>query len=330
MTVTSTEKRTNSNLHQAKRAANDEFYSRIEDVEAELYHYRTQFQDKTVYLNCDDPRWSAFWRYFALKFQELGLKRLIATHYTGVVDPGAPSFMLEILRDRDEDPATGKIGVDSGVQTALVGDGDFRSEECVELLRQSDIVVTNPPFSLFREYVAQLVEHEKQFVILGNPNGVTYKEIWPLVQANRLWWGVKSSGGTNMYLRATDERTAEVVATKPEGSWWRYIEGVPHIGVKTVWFTNMDHARRHEELSLWKRYSAEDFPTYDNYDAINVNKVKEIPRDYDGVMGVPITFLDKWNPEQFELVGFRYGEDGKDLRVNGKTPYFRILVKRVA
>lgn len=314
----------NNNLHSARRAKNDEFYTRIEDVEAELYHYRDKFKDQTVYLNCDDPRWSAFWRYFALNFQHLGLKRLIATHYTGVVEPGAPSFMLEILRGRDEDPATGRIGVDSGVETALEGDGDFRSDECVELLKQSDIVVTNPPFSLFREYVAQLVEHEKKFVVIGNMNAITYKENWPLIQANQMWLGA-TSFNTGMYFLVPEDfeySASYKFEREMNGKAVGRVAGV-------CWFTNMDQPRRHDELPLWKKYSPEEYPRYDNYDAINVDKVKEIPVDYDGVMGVPITFLDKWNPEQFELVGFRYGDDGKDLRVGGKTPYFRILLRKV-
>lgn len=282
----------NTGLHAARKAKNDEFYTRIEDVEAELYHYRDHFRNKTVYLNCDDPRWSAFWRYFALNFQHLGLKRLLATHYTGVVAPGQPSFMLEILRGRDEDPETGRIGVDSGVQTPLQGDGDFRSEECIELLKQSDIVVTNPPFSLFREYVAQLVEHGKKFLVVGNMNAITYKEIWPLIQGGQLWLG-STNFNSGVFFEVSPDWEYSASYKFP-----REMNGKPVCRVAGIcWFTNLDHARRHEELPLWKKYTPEEFPRYDNYDAINVNKVKDIPVDYDGVMGVPITFLDKWNPE---------------------------------
>lgn len=335
----------NANLHKARKARQDEFYTRIEDVEAELYHYRDHFRGKTVYLNCDDPRWSAFWRYFALNFQHLGLERLIATHYTGVVAPGEASYAIEILRGRDED-ADGKIGVDSGVQTPLQGDGDFRSDECIELLKQSDIVVTNVPFSHFREYVAQLVEHEKQFLIMGSRNAITYKEIWPLIQVNRMWLG--SPLGTVEF---------EVPVDNADPAKWGYreevVDGVTHYfqAMRHIcWFTNLDHAKRHEELPLWKRYTPEEYPKYDNYDAINVDKVKDIPVDYDGAMGVPITFLDKWNPDQFELVGsFNAGWAGEQLGsalteilmkgkssmwngpVVGKKPlYKRIVIRRKA
>ena len=323
------ESKGNSNLHSARRAKNDEFYTRIEDVEAELYHYRDKFEDKVVYLNCDDPRWSAFWRYFALNFQHLGLKRLIATHYTGVVEPGAPSFMLEILRGRDEDPATGRIGVDSGVETALEGDGDFRSAECVELLKQSDIVVGNPPFSIFREFIAQIMAHQKQFLVIGNMNAITYKEIWPLVQGNRLWLGVSRTGVGQMWFRVLDDAPDKKGQIIEDGVRYQTIGN-------SAWFTNMDHARRHEELPLWKKYSPEEYPRYDNYDAINVNKVKEIPADYDGVIGVPITFLGKWNPEQFEIVGCSYGYGrpaGWAESINmapavaGKNMYKRVLIR---
>lgn len=317
----------NSNLHSARRAKNDEFYTRIEDVEAELWHYREHFRGKTVYLNCDDPRWSAFWRYFCLQFDTLGLERLIATHYTGVVDPGAPSFMIDVVRGRDVtdpqliDPET------VGVQHALAGDGDFRSEECVELLKQSDIVVTNPPFSLFREYVAQLVEHEKQFVIIGNMNAVTYKEIWSFIQGGLLWLGVgKATGGNSMYFHVDDDY--------PDGSGVSVgADGKKMAQVTAKWFTNLDHARRHEELALWKRYTPEEYPRYDNYDAINVDKVKDIPQDYDGAIGVPITFLDKWNPEQFEILGLansarHLGPIAWRTVIGGRKIYNRILVRR--
>ena len=293
----------NTNLHSAKRAKNDEFYTRIQDVEAELQHYPNAFRGKAVYLNCDDER-SAFWKYFSRHFTTLGLKELVATKY--------PEGLLFRLKS-----AGGAVEV-----VELDGDGDFRSDECVELLKQSDIVVTNPPFSLFREYVAQLVEHGKQFVVMANKNAITYKEVWPLIQGNELWVGATSlNGGRWMIL--PDDLVVESKGAKEENG--RRILNVPGV----CWFTNLDHAKRHEELPLWKRYTPEEYPKYDNYDAIEVSQVKHIPGDYDGVMGVPITFLGKWNPEQFELVGFRYGNDGKDLRLADRTPYFRILIRRI-
>ena len=298
----------NANLHKARKARLDEFYTRIEDVEAELWHYREHFRGKTVYLNCDNPR-SAFWRYFCLRFGELGLERLIATHYTGVTAPGQPSFKIEALRGRDDTTGDGIKYVDpeaGGVQSPLEGDGDFRSDECVALLKQSDIVVTNPMFSLFREYVTQLVECDKKFVILGNNNAVTYKELWPLIQGGKLWLGTIAN--KTLPFGVPDDYYAPENAVVDE--FGRRVVKVPAIS----WFTNLDHAKRHEELPLWKRYTPEEYPKYDNYDAINVDKVKEIPRDYDGAIGVPITFLDKWNPEQFELLGsFNAGWAGEVL-----------------
>ena len=317
----------NANLHKARKARQDEFYTRIEDVEAELWHYREHFRGKTVYLNCDDPRYSAFWRYFCLRFGELGLEKLIATHYTGVTEPGQPSFKIEALRGRDDTAGDGIKYVDpetGGVRTALDGDGDFRSDECVELLKQSDIVVTNPPFSLFREYVAQLVEYNKKFVIIGNMNAITYKEIWPLIQDSRLWLGVQSP------------KRFIVGDTMPDKAG----QTINQLGKREqafgniLWFTNLDHAKRHEELPLWKCYTPEEYPKYDEVGAINVDKVKEIPQDYDGAMGVPITFLDKWNPEQFEIVGLdRYWEcnphSGRRFHVGGREVYARILIRKV-
>lgn len=306
----------NANLHAARKARQDEFYTRIEDVEAELWHYREHFRGKTVYLNCDDPRWSAFWRYFCLRFGELGIERLIATHYTGVTEPGQPSFKIEAVRGRDDTAGDGVPYVDpetGGVQSPLEGDGDFRSDECVELLEQSDIVVTNPPFSLARSFVQQLVEHDKKFVIIGNKNAITYKEVWPLIQGGKLWVGVTPMS-QDMLFDVPDDVAAELVASGSAGSRYRVVDEAVFARASAIWFTNLDHAKRHEELPLWKRYTPEEYPKYDNYDAINVDKVKEIPCDYDGAMGVPITFLDKWNPEQFELLGsFNAGWAGEEL-----------------
>ena len=268
----------NSNLHRAKEAKNDEFYTQLSDVENELVHYREHFKGKTVFCNCDDPTWSAFWKYFHLNFGFLGLKRLISTHY----DKEQSTYMMEYLGGDDND-------VSVGTKTPLKGNGDFRNEECLELLRQSDIVVTNPPFSLAREYVSCLEASGKGFLIVGDLNWTTYKEVFPLIRDNKLWLG---------YMSVKE-------FSQPDGSFKKF-------GNK-LWFTNLDIKKRHENLILYKHYSPEEFPKYDNYDAINVDKVADIPMDYDGVMGVPITFLDKYNPEQFEIVAFRKGDDGKDL-----------------
>lgn len=286
----------NSNLHRAKEAKNDEFYTQLSDVENELVHYREHFRGKTVFCNCDDPTWSAFWKYFHLNFGFLGLKRLISTHY----DKEQSTYMMEYLGGDDND-------VSVGTKTPLKGNGDFRNEECLELLRQSDIVVTNPPFSLFREFVGTLMENGKKFVVIGNKNAVTYKEMFPLLRSDEVWIG---------YYSPSEFGT-------PSGTT-KKINGLSR------WFTNLDIKKRHDKLILYKHYSPEEFPKYDNYDAINVDNVSDIPLDYDGVMGVPITFRDKYNPEQFEIVAFRKGEDGKDLVFTRERvqPYFRILVRQ--
>jgi hypothetical protein len=268
----------NSNLHKAKNAKNDEFYTQLTDVAKELMHYKAHFKDKIVLCNCDDPTWSAFWKYFHLNFSELGLKKLISTHY----DREEATYKMEYTGGDDNN-------IEVGVKTPLEGNGDFRNQECLDLLDESDIVVTNPPFSLFREYVAVLMEHQKKFLIIGNKNAITYKEFFPLLKDDEVWIGCTN---VKEFLQ-------------PDGSTKKF----GNIG----WFTNLDVAKRHEKLILWKHYTSEEYPKYDNYDAINVNKVSEIPCDYDGVMGVPITFLDKYNPDQFEIVAFRKGDDGKDL-----------------
>lgn len=269
----------NDNLHKAKDAKNDEFYTRIEDVAEELRHYKKHFEGKVVFCNCDDPTWSAFWRYFHLNFSELGLKKLIATHY----DRTEPTYKMEYEGGDDND-------VEVGVKTQLEGNGDFRSEECLDLLDECDIVVTNPPFSLFREYVAILIAHNKKFLIIGNKNAITYKEFFPLLKENKVWIG---------YTSPAEFNTPDGMTKKMNGL--------------TRWFTNLDIQKRHEKLILWQRYYDDDgnplpdamerYPHYDNYDAINVDKVADIPVDYKGVMGVPITFMDKYNPDEFEIVG---------------------------
>ena len=256
----------NANLHKAKRAKNDEFYTQFTDVSKELLHYKLHFKDKIVFCNCDDPTWSAFWKYFHLNFEALGLKKLISTHY----DKTEPTYKMEYTGGDDND-------IEVGVKTPLEGNGDFRNQECLDLLDEADIIVTNPPFSLAREYLACLVEYKKKFLIIGDMNWITYKEVFPLLKSNSIWLGNCS--------------VKEFV--QPDGT-------IKKFGNK-LWFTNLDHKKRHEKLIFWKNYSPEEYPTYDNYDAINVDKVDQIPCDYDGVMGVPITYLDKYNPEQFEI-----------------------------
>ena len=286
----------NANLHKAKEAKNDEFYTQLTDVSKEMMHYKQHFKDKIVFCNCDDPTWSAFWKYFHLNFSALGLKKLISTHY----DKNESTYKMEYTGGDDND-------IEVGVKMPLEGNGDFRNQECLDLLDECDIVVTNPPFSLFREYVAVLMEHEKKFLIIGNMNALTYKEIFPLFRDNKLWYGASIHSGDRKF-GVPDSYPLDAAGCGIDENGQRYIK------VKGVrWFTNLDYAARHEKLVLWKEYNSEEYPKYDNYDAINVNKYSEIPMDYDGVMGVPITFMDFYCPEQFEIVAFRKGEDGKDL-----------------
>lgn len=258
----------NKNLHKAKNAKNDEFYTQLTDIEKELMHYKEHFKDKIVYCNCDDPEWSNFWKYFHLNFAHLGLKKLIATFY----HIGNSVYKMEYTGGNDND-------ISAGTKTPLKGNGDFRSEECIETLKESDIVVTNPPFSLFREYVATLIEHNKSFLIIGNLHAITYKDFFPFLQNNLVWTG--------------NNNVKEFV--QPDGS----IKKFGNIG----WYTNLDIKKRHEKLILWKTYDSVSYPKYDNYDAIEVAKVADIPVDYDGVMGVPISFIDKYCPEQFDIIG---------------------------
>lgn len=317
----------NTRLHQAKRAKKDEFYTQLSDIENELRHYRPHFKGKTVLCNCDDPRVSNFFHYFAYNFEALGLKRLITVCYKSQepdlfsMNACERAIWLDYRGDRNGNrvPDPAEIGI-----RPLRGDGDFRSEECVELLRQADIVVTNPPFSLFREYVAQLMEHNKRFLLIGNINAVTYKEIFPLIQSDELWLGASIHSGDREF------GVPEDYPLEAAGSRVEMVDGHirKFIRVKGVrWFTNLDYPQRHEELILYKHYTPEEFSGYDNYQAVNVDKTADIPMDYDGEMGVPITFLDKYNPAQFEIVRFRKGNDEKDLSINGKCPYFRILIR---
>ena len=314
----------NSNLHNAKTAKNDEFYTQLTDIEKELKHYKKHFEGKVVYCNCDDVRWSNFFKYFSMNFEHLGLKKLICTAY----NENGQGIVYEYNGDLNGN----RIVDDEEIEVKyLEGNGDFRSAECIEILKQADIVVTNPPFSLFREYVAQLMEYGKKFLIIGNGNAITYKEIFPLIKENKIWLGV-SLNMTKCHF---------IVPQSYEGSNVFYENGNKMAKVNNaIWFTNLDHTKRHTELDLYKKYNAEEYPKYDNYDAIEVSKVAEIPMDYDGVMGVPITFLDKYCPTQFEIVDinphfFSMVEQGlpkpKQLtlhNVNKKDPYARILIKK--
>lgn len=306
----------NSNLHRAKKARNDEFFTQLSDIENELRHYRDHFRGKVVYCNCDDARESNFFKYFSMNFEFLGLKKLIATGYK------KDGHGVKLVYDGDRNG--NKTVDDEEVQvTELEGDGDFRSEECVELLKQADIVVTNPPFSLFREYVAQLVGYGKKFLIIGNMNNVTYKEIFPFIKNNKVWLGF----GTDSWYRVPDDFD-DRPGVKIE-------DGKKYFKVKSRWYTNLDVTKRHEKLVLTEHYDPAKYPKFDNYDAINVDKVNDIPKDYWGVMGVPITFLDKYNPEQFEIVG-KMSTTGIDPSkfefgypyVNGKKKYARILIRK--
>lgn len=323
----------NSNLHGAKRAKFDEFYTQLTDVEKEMLHYKDHFAGKTVYLNCDDPSFSAFWTFFSLKFDDYGLKRLISTHYSA---DGPPSYAQEMTSGDQEHYCVGQCeypGAPGCAYTVwtLQGDGDFRSDESIELLQQSDIVVTNPPFSLFREYVAQLMEYDKDFIILGNQNAITYREIFPLIRDDKMWLG--GYPGT-VAFRVPSEHA-------DPNKWGYYKDNDGHEYHKmrsVVWFTNVEHPRRTEQLDLYKRYDGNeaDYPKYDNYDAIEVSRVVDIPLDYDGVMGVPITFLGKHSPEQFEIIGCSYNYGRPEMwpedtvmspSVGGKNIYKRLFIR---
>ena len=357
----------NSNLHAANKAKKDEFYTQLVDIANELKHYRQHFARKTVFCNCDDPYESNFFKYFALNFNSLGLKKLIATCYDGspvadtqmsLFEPDEPNgkqqktrvphkIVITEVTDVNGDGATDLTDVewliknDKNVLTTLKGNGDFHSPECVELLKEADIVVTNPPFSLFREYVAQLVQYDKKFLIIGNVNAITYKECFTLIKENKMWLGPSITSGDRAFNVPNDYPLTAAGCGYDEN-------GRPFIRVKGVrWFTNLDHDKRHEELDLYKTYSPEEYPKYDNYEAINIGKTAEIPCDYNGVMGVPITFLDKYCPEQFEIINgmnrfLVMGKDEYTLRYdterignhmcsikNGKEfTYFRILIRK--
>ncbi len=303
----------NENLKKAKRQKKDEFYTQLSDIENELRHYTEHLFGKVVYCNCDDPRVSNFFHYFSYNFERLGLKRLVAACYRNQERDMFSRHDSEraIWLEYKGNAQGGRVPDvrDIGIRE-FTGDGDFRSAECIELLKQADIVVTNPPFSLFREYVAQLIEYDKNFLIIGNQNAITYKEIFPLIKRKRMWLGYGFKGGATHFIAPNYE---DYAAAGDHREGMVRVSGV-------VWFTNLDHKKRHEDLILYKRYSPEEYPTYDNYDAINVDKTADIPIDWNGAMGVPITFLDKHNPEQFEIIGIGIAGLGKSIGVRPFTP----------
>lgn len=305
-----------ASLADAKAAKLDEFYTELSDIEKELRHYRKHFKGKVVYLNCDDPRESQFFHYFSYNFEKLGLKKLIAACYKSQdVDlfsqgDSEQAVYLEYEGDKNNNrtPDPYEIGIKH-----FSGDGDFRSAESIELLKQADIIVTNPPFSLFREYVAQLIEYEKKFIIIGNMNAVAYKETWSRIKSNQLWLGVTRTGTGQMWFRINDD--APVKSGQRVDEHGRRFQTIGN----SAWFTNLDHAKRHEELTLFKSYNPTDYPSYDNFDAVEVSKAVDIPMDYDGVMGVPITFLGKYNPDQFEILGTDESDYPPTKSYKGKT-----------
>ncbi len=334
-------KSANSNLHRAAKVKNDEFYTQLVDIEKELKHYKDQFHGKVVYCNCDDPFESNFFKYFAANFKALGLKSLIATSYKpspvantqlglfgddktlepkkGRPKVNANKFIINDVGDLDGDGAFDLKDVAEQLKanknnewSPLEGEGDFRSPESIELLKQADIVVTNPPFSLFREYVNQLVEYKKQFLIIGNKNAFSFQEVFKLMQGNEIWTGYTSPG---QFLT-------------PDGKLTKKVQGL------TRWFTNLDVAKRHDFLTLYKKYTPKEFPKYDNYGAIEVSKVSDIPTDYDGIMGVPITFLDKYNPKQFEILGITDRDPDNEYRTKlysrEDSPKYNDLNRRAA
>lgn len=353
-------------LSKAKKTKQDEFYTQLGDIEIELKYYKAQLRGKTILCNCDDPFESNFFRYFALNFNTLGIKKLIATSYVkspitggqlplldieGLKPEGKEPYAIEIneVPDHNGRGATDLADVEyllkheANIAHPLNGNdgysaGDFRSRECVEFLNQADIVVTNPPFSLFREFVAQIVACDKKFLIIGHINALHYKEIFKLIKENKLWLGESIHSGDREF-RVPDHYPLEAAGSRIDENGRKYIR------VKGVrWFTNMDNPKRHEQLPLFKKYTPAEYPTYDNLDAIEVSKTTEIPCDYEGLIGVPDTFLDKFNPEQFELIGIPFGNLGKEIGVtknhrgrtdiaitkDGKSrcPYSRIVIKR--
>ncbi len=361
----------NSNLSTAKKAKNDEYYTQLSDIENELRHYTNQLRGKVIFCNCDDPFESNFFKYFAMNFNQLGLKKLIATCYNpspiagsqlslfdvkpplkeGINKKTKVAYKIEVteVKDYDGSGSTNLSDVeyllkhDGNSLSLLQENGDFQSDECINLLKEADIVVTNPPFSLLRPYVDQLITHNKKFVIVGSNHSLHYKEIFKLFKANKMWLGYKVTG-SDMLFDVPKHFADELVKTKKEGSGYKIINGVIKGRAAVIWYTNLDIPKRHQFLTLYKKYNPDEYPTYDNLDAIEVSKVTDIPEDYYGLMGVPDAFLDKFNPDQFEIVGIPFGNLGKEIGVtknyrgrtdisitrNGvvKSPYSRIIIKR--
>jgi hypothetical protein len=298
----------NSNLHAAKSAKNDEFYTQLSDIEKELNHYNEFFKGKVVYCNCDNPKESNFFKFFSLNFERLGLKKLITTGYKK--DGHGVAFVYDGGKNGSR-----RIGDEEIIVTELQGDGGFETDECIAFLNEADVVVTNPPFSLFRDYVKQLMDYNKKFLIIGSQNAITYKEIFPYIKNNQLWLGMN-------YVKEFIQPNGEI---KKFGN--------------ICWFTNIPNNKRNQPLDLYRKYNTTDYPKYDNYEAIEVSKVTDIPEDYDGVMGVPITFLDKYCPKQFEIVGnaddkdyypIVFGYYDRRIAINGKQPFKRIFIKKVS
>lgn len=352
----------NNNLHMSRNDKADEFYTQLSLIESELKHYRPHFKDKTIFCNCDDPYESNFFKYFAMNFNALGLKKLITTCYatspvvgnefqyyadklgqltftpaeddTPIAQIGERRpYKVEITEVTDEN-RDGRIDLTdveylmrsrNNTMTLLDGDGDFRSPECVELLKEADIVVTNPPFSLFRDYIALLMKHDKQFLIVGNQNAITYREVLPLIRDSKIWLGYNNG---HFWFKVPDSYEEKKTDFKIDenGQKWRRMGNI-------CWFTNLDIEKRHEDMPLFRTYSPEAYPQYDNYDAIEVNRTADIPCDYYGIMGVPITFMQYFNPNQFEILGDSRYHDGQDFSddinvISGKTLYRRILIRR--
>lgn len=353
-------------LRNAKDVKNDEFYTQLSDIEAELKYYKNYFEGKIVFCNCDDPYESNFFKYFALNFNSLKLKKLICTCYdeSSIIgeqlslfdlnyeipnrNKKAYKIVINEVPDLNGDGAVDMSDIEMLIKnknntlSVLKGDGDFRSDECIKLLKECDIVVTNPPFSLWREYVAQLFEYNKKFLIIGNINNVNYKEVFPYIKNNEMWLGQSIHSGDRKFLVPKKVFDFDKVKGKVEQDE-RGNRFVHVVGVR--WFTNLDYTERHEKVILYKKYNSEEYPKYDNFDAINVDKISEIPKDYTGLMGVPVSLLDKYNPEQFELIGIGTGDSAKQIGVtknyrgrtdlaytiNGesKCPFNRIIIRNL-
>ncbi len=313
-------------LKNAKINKKDEFYTQLEDIEKELKYYREHFRNKTVYCNCDDPRVSKFFHYFSYSFEKLKLKKLITACYKNddfnlfSKNNSEKAIYLEYNGDKNKNkvPDIDEIGIKN-----LNSDGDFRSSECIDLLKQADIVVTNPPFSLFREYVSQLIEYKKKFIILGHQNAITYKNIFHFIKNKKIWLGHSIKSGDREFQVSDDyELSSSSKRIDKDGKKFVRVPGIR-------WFTNIDYKERHEELILFKTYNKKDYPKYENYDAININKTKDIPMDYKGHMGVPITFLDKYNPDQFEIIGLGISNSGREIGVKPYKPKHKKYRKEV-